>query len=123
MPLPRWLAGFNRKAFNPREVAGGERPVLTHVGRVSGVRYQTPLAAYSIPGGYVFVLMYGARSDWARNVLAASRARLTVDDREIELVNPRLVSRARARELLPESVKLPPGVLRVNDFLEMDLGS
>lgn len=123
MPLPRWIARINRRVFNPREVARGERPVLVHVGRRSGAEYRTPLDAHAVEGGYLFFLMYGARSDWAQNVLAAGEARVVVDGREIELVDPRLIARAAARELLPDSVKLPPGVLRVNEFLRMDLGS
>ncbi|GAB1511362.1 PNPOx family protein [Actinophytocola sp. KF-1] len=48
--------------------AAGKRPVLTHVGRRSGRTYRTPLDAHPVEGGYVFVLVYGPGSDWARNV-------------------------------------------------------
>ena len=64
--------------------------------------------------------MYGAHSDWVRNVLAAGSAQLTVDGRELELSAPRVVSREAARGLLPGSTKLPPGFLRVQEFLRMD---
>lgn len=47
----------------------GARPVLTHVGRTSGKTYRTPLDAHRVEGGYVFILVYGPRSDWVRNVL------------------------------------------------------
>ena len=121
MPLPRWLARINRRVFNPREVKRGQWPVLTHVGRTSGTVYRTPLEAHPIEGGYLFVLMYGARSDWARNVLAAGEARLTVDDRELALTNPRLIPREAARALVPDAVKLPQRLFRVSEFLQMDL--
>lgn len=121
MPLPRWIARINRRVFNPREVRRGERPVITHLGRSSGRSYQTPLDAHPIEGGYAFFPMYGSRSDWVRNVLAAGSARLTVDGREVELANPRVVGWDELRELLAPDVKPPPGWARVTDFLRMDL--
>lgn len=121
MPLPRWLARFNRRVMNPREVRSGKRPVLTHVGRSSGRVYRTPLDAHRIDGGYVFFPLYGARSDWVRNILAVGTARLTAEGEDVELDHPRVVARDDVRELLPVGVKLPPGLLRVRELLRMDL--
>lgn len=74
------------------ELRRGTRPVLTHVGRTSGARYRTPLDAHPVDGGYVFILVYGSRSDWVRNVVEAGHARLVVDGQDIELAAPRLIS-------------------------------
>jgi len=120
MPLPRLLAQFNKRVFNPREIKRGDRPVLTHVGRSSGTIYRTPLDAFPIEGGYVFVLMYGSESDWAMNVMAAGTARLTVDGEEIELTRPRVVPRDEVWGLLPAGTKPPPAFLRVGHCLRMD---
>jgi deazaflavin-dependent oxidoreductase (nitroreductase family) len=94
--------------------------VLTHVGRSSGTTYRTPLDAHLVDGGYVFILVYGSRSDWVRNTLAAGHARLTVDGQEIELTAPRLISGPEAWQAIGEGVKRPPGVLRINEYLRMD---
>lgn len=100
MPLPRWLARLNRRVLNPREIAGGTRPVLHHVGRRSGQTHRTPLQAMPVEGGFVIDLLYGVESDWVRNVLAADGALLDVEGRRHELVRPRLVDATEADDAL-----------------------
>lgn len=107
MPLPRWLAQLNKYTFNRREINRGKRPVLAHVGRTSGRRYYTPLDAHPVDGGYVFISNYGPQSDWVQNIVVAGTANLIIDGVELELVNPKLLSREDIASLLPESVKLP----------------
>lgn len=120
MPMPWWWGHLNKRVFNPPAIAGGKWPVLTHVGRTSGTTYQTPLGAFPVDGGYLFVLVYGSRSDWVRNILAAGGARLRVDGKEVELAGPRLVGEEEAFRVLPEGVR-PPRILRITEFLRMDL--
>ncbi len=120
MPMPLWWGHINKRVFNPRELARGERPVITHVGRTSGRTYRTPLDALPVEGGYLFMLVYGSRSDWVQNVLAAGKARLTVDGEDIELTAPRVVGDAEAWAALPDTVKRPPGFLRISEYLRMD---
>ncbi|SDL95956.1 nitroreductase family deazaflavin-dependent oxidoreductase [Nonomuraea jiangxiensis] len=121
MPMPMWWGHVNKRVFNPLAINGGKWPVLIHVGRVSGATYRTPLDAHPVDGGYLFVLVYGSRSDWVRNVLAADSARLRVDGREVDLAAPRLVGRDEAFRALPAGVARPPRLLRITEFLRMDL--
>lgn len=121
MPMPRWWGRINKRVFNPRAIASGKWPVLTHVGRTSGRTYRTPLDAHPVDAGYVFVLVYGSGSDWVRNVLAAGRARLCVEGEEVELTAPRLITGDEAFHLLADEVARPPRVLRITEFLRMDL--
>ncbi|MFB4278537.1 MULTISPECIES: nitroreductase family deazaflavin-dependent oxidoreductase [unclassified Nonomuraea] len=121
MPMPRWWGHVNKRVFNPRALAGGKWPVLIHVGRNSGATYRTPLDAFPVEGGYLFVLVYGSRSDWVQNILAASSARLRVDGKEVELAAPRLVGEDEAFQALSDDVKRPPKLLRISEFLRMDL--
>lgn len=121
MPMPRWWTHINKRVFNPIELRRGERPVLTHVGRSSGATHRTPLDAHPVPGGYVFVLVYGSESDWVQNVLAAGRAHLTVDGEEVDLTAPRLVSEEEAQAALGDEVKRPPRFLRITEHLRMDV--
>ncbi len=121
MPMPRWLARINRRVFNPIEIKRGVRPVLIHVGRSSGKTYQTPLDAHPVDGGYLFIPMYGPRTDWVRNILAAGTARLRIEGRELELESPRLVEMDAAWGLLPPTTKVPPGISEELGLLRMDL--
>jgi deazaflavin-dependent oxidoreductase (nitroreductase family) len=45
--------------------------VVEHRGRRSGRRYDTPVAARRVPGGFVVSLAFGAHVDWYRNLVAA----------------------------------------------------
>ncbi|MGZ5384202.1 MAG: nitroreductase family deazaflavin-dependent oxidoreductase [Acidimicrobiia bacterium] len=123
MPVPMWVAQVNKRVFNPLELKRGVRPVLKHVGRLSGRTYRTPLDAHAIAGGYIFIVMYGASSDWVKNVLVAGAATLEIDDHEIELVSPRLVSKEDAWKLLSATTKAPPGFLRVTEYLQMEVSA
>ncbi|MEV0338502.1 nitroreductase family deazaflavin-dependent oxidoreductase [Nocardia sp. NPDC050713] len=120
MPMPRWFAHVNKRVFNPPAIAGGKRPVLIHVGRVSGATYRTPLDAHPVDGGYLFIPVYGSDSDWVRNILAAGTARLRVDGTELDLAAPRLVGAEEAFRALADDVARPPKLLRINEFLRMD---
>ncbi|MEV0621353.1 nitroreductase family deazaflavin-dependent oxidoreductase [Nonomuraea sp. NPDC050404] len=121
MPMPKWWGHVNKRLFNPRALAGGKWPVLVHVGRASGTTYRTPLDAHPVAGGYLFILVYGSRSDWVRNVLAAGDARLMIEGREVRLAAPRLVGEEEAFLALPAEVPRPPKLLRITEFLRMDL--
>jgi len=121
MPMPRWLAQINKRVFNRIELKRGVRPVLIHTGRSSGTTYRTPLDAHPVDDGYLFIPMYGPRTDWVKNVLAAGAANLRIDGREIELVSPRLVRKDVAWQLLPATTKTPPGISEESDLLRMDI--
>ena len=121
MPMPRWVAKFNKRVTNPLQLKRGSWPVLTHVGRTSGATYRTPLEVHPIDGGYIFVLVYGPDSDWVQNVLAAGNATLDVDDAMFELVNPRLISKDDAWQLLSADTKAPPSFLRISEYLQVDV--
>ena len=120
MPMPRWWTQVNKRVFNPMELRRGDRPVLVHVGRRSGVEHQTPLDAHPVEGGYLFVLVYGSQSDWVRNVLAAGHARLRVDGQDVELTTPRLLGPDAAWRAVPPGTRRPPRILRITEFLRMD---
>jgi len=121
MPLPRWLARINKRVFNPREIRRGVRPVLTHVGRSSGRTYRTPLDAHALPDGYLFFPLYGPRTDWVRNVLAAGGARLSIDGEEMQLESPRMVRKQDIWPHLPAGTKTPVGVSDESELLRMDV--
>jgi deazaflavin-dependent oxidoreductase (nitroreductase family) len=119
MPLPRWLAHINKRVFNPMEVRRGARPVLIHTGRSSGKTYRTPLDTHPLPDGYLFIPLYGPRTDWVKNVLAAQAARLSIDGHEIELQSPRLVKKKDIWPMVPTTNKSYPGISSESELLRM----
>lgn len=123
MPMPLWWGQINKRLFNPRALENGKWKVLTHVGRSSGRIYRTPLEAHELDGTFVFILVYGSRSDWVRNVFASGTAALQAGGESVDLVSPRLIPGERGRSMLRGAVTLPPGFLRVNEYLQMDIAS
>jgi deazaflavin-dependent oxidoreductase (nitroreductase family) len=121
VPIPKFVALFNRRVFNPAELKRGVRPVLTNVGRSSGKTYRTPLDAPRVDGGYIFIVMYGADSDWVRNIMVTGTATLTVEGEEFPLESPRLIGKAEAWEQIAETTKAPPDFLKVTEYLLMDV--
>ena len=123
MPMPLWWGEVNKRVFNPSALNSGKWKVLTHVGRSSGRVYRTPLDAYEVDGTYVFILVYGSKSDWVQNLLHNGSARLDDGGEIIELAAPRLIPGEKAWILLDGLAKPPPGFLNVNEFLQMDITS
>ena len=121
MPLPRWLAHVNKRVFNPIEERRGSRPVLVHTGRSSGRTYRTPLDAHRLPDGFLFIPMYGPRTDWVKNVLAAGGARLRIDGSEVELEAPRLVRKDDIWSQLPTATRTPPTITGASELLRLDV--
>lgn len=114
---------MNKWTFNPAELKRGKRPVIIHVGRTSGREYQTPLDAFRVHGGYLFVPVYGVESDWVRNVLAAGSARLRTGGTEVVVTKPRLIDKATAFALLPEGTQRPSKWLKLEQYLLTDLAA
>ncbi|WP_405134824.1 nitroreductase family deazaflavin-dependent oxidoreductase [Nocardia sp. NBC_01388] len=105
---PGWLAGFNRRVTNriARAYAGKIRPysVVHHRGRKSGRSFAAPVAARYTEKLLVVPLIYGSRSDWLRNVLAAGGGEVTYRGRTRSFTDPRVVDAAAATEL-PKQVQ------------------
>jgi deazaflavin-dependent oxidoreductase (nitroreductase family) len=125
MPAPRWVARFNRSVTN--RLTGPLAPwlpgfgVVVHTGRRTGRRYRTPVNVFSRPdGGFVVALTYGPEAEWVRNVLAGGGCALLTRGRTFTLGRPRLVHDPRQRAV-PPAVRAALGLLRVSDFLELDL--
>lgn len=117
------MAHINKRTFNKLTLRRNVSPVLIHTGRSSGRTYHTPLDAIPVEGGYIFFVIYGRRSDWVRNVLAAGRAQVQIEGETIDLAFPRLIPKEEAGPLLPRGTSEPPGFLKVSEYLRMDVVS
>jgi len=119
MPMPLWWGHVNKRVFNPGALRKGKWQVIHHVGRSSGTPYRTPLEAHRAGDGFIFVLVYGSRSDWVQNVLAAGSAQLEADGQTVELISPELIDADEAFAQLPADTKRPPKLLKIDQFLKM----
>jgi len=120
--MPRWFGHINKRIFNPLELRKGERPVITHAGRNSGRRYQTPLDVHRCNDGTVVIfIVYGSKCDWVQNVLAAGTAQIKIGDEQLSAHTPRIIDRDAAARLVPPDVSMPPGLLKVTEFLQIDI--
>lgn len=105
------LRPLYKRVFNPRALRYAARgdtrwAVLHHVGRRSGVAYDTPIDAQLTPEGAVIPLVYGPSVDWCRNVLAAGGCMLTVAGQDLAFVAPRVVPISFAgAQLLPAKAR------------------
>ncbi|MFF2274517.1 nitroreductase family deazaflavin-dependent oxidoreductase [Agromyces sp. NPDC058126] len=75
--------------------------VIRHRGRRSGTAYETPIAVVPTTStGIVMIgLPWGARTNWARNVVASGGASLRWKARDVALVHPRIIDGAEAQGL------------------------
>ncbi len=119
MPMPLWWGQVNKRVFNPRSVRNGKWQVIDHVGRSSGRAYRTPIEALAVDDGFLFMLVYGSRSDWVQNVLGSGRATLEIDGGTVDLADPEVITAEQAFERLPAGAKRPPKLLKINEFLAM----
>ena len=124
MPLPNWLARFNRYFTNPiaRRVAGWLPGfcILTHVGRKSGKEYRIPLNVFEVDGDFVFALTYGADTDWVKNVLAAGQAEMRHKGKQVSLRDPRFLSTEEGMSSMPAVVRLVLHAIGVTEFLRLE---
>jgi len=118
----RLVAWINRSVLNPivLRIAGPLAiSVVHHVGRRTGRPYRTPVFAEPTSEGFIVGLIYGADTDWCRNVLAARGAVLAHRDHELRLVSPRVIDAAAARTMLPLGIWLIHRMLGTSGFLTL----
>ena len=118
----RLVAWINRTVLNPivLRIAGPLAvSVVHHVGRRTGRSYHTPVFAEQTSDGFIVGLIYGANTDWCRNVLAARGAMLVYRGHELRLVSPRVIDAATARAVLPLGIWLIHRMLGTSGFLTL----
>ncbi len=104
MLVPPALENFQIKYINPlmtpisRKLPG--MSVITHIGRTSGTRYDTPVTAYRKGQTLAIGLIHG-KTNWVKNVLAAGEADILVSRKNLHLVNPRVVPAGTKDPSLP----------------------
>jgi deazaflavin-dependent oxidoreductase (nitroreductase family) len=120
MPLPDWLARFNRRGTNRlTRTFAGRMPgfaILMHAGRTSGRRYRTPVNLFRSNGAYVIALTYGRDRDWVRNVTASGRCEVQTRGDVVRLEDPRIVTDAKA-SMAPPAIRTILRAMKVTEFM------
>ncbi len=122
MPLPRFIARFNRRVTNKvlwlLAYVIPPFTIVVHRGRISGREYRTPVWAFGTREGFVIPLTYGAsRTDWVKNVIAHGGAKLIMRRRRQEVGEPRLVHGSDGMRSLPAVLRPGLRLLGVDDYL------
>ncbi len=123
MPLPAWVARFNRRVTNPAlGPLAGRLPyfaIVEHRGRTSGRIYRTPVNAFPDGDRFLIALTYGRDVDWVKNVLTAGRCRLIHRRQTIDVANPNLVRLGDDGRPIPGWIRGLLGILGVDEALEL----
>jgi deazaflavin-dependent oxidoreductase (nitroreductase family) len=124
MPLPDWLARFNRRVANP-----ALRPmartlplfgVVVHRGRRSGRTYKTPVNAFPTRDGFLIALTYGDDVDWVKNVLAAGSCDLIHRGKRVPLVRPVVVRGGVDASAIPAPIRSFLRLIGVTDYVRLE---
>ena len=108
---PRIGSTFVNSVVNPRllqhGLAGGrtsEIGTIEHYGRISGIRYLTPVHPEATSDGFRIMVPLGRQSHWARNVLTAGHCRLQLHDIVFDLDEPAWIP-ANDVDALPTAIR------------------
>jgi deazaflavin-dependent oxidoreductase (nitroreductase family) len=91
--------------------------IVRHVGRTSGREYRNPVSAYPLDDGFVIPILYGAQSQWVRNVMAAGRFTLRTKGRDYLLERPEIVPPAQALPAYPSLLRRLMRSQGIQDFV------
>lgn len=109
MLVPPALESFQIKYINPLMTPISKKlpglSVITHTGRTSGKRYETPVTSYRKGNTLAIGLIHG-KTNWVKNVLAAGQADIRVSGNDLHLVNPRVLPAGTVDRSLPFIARL-----------------
>lgn len=117
MGMARRVARFNKVATNRVQMLWAPRvapwAVIVHTGRRSGREYRTPVVAFVKGTRVTVALLYGADSDWVRNLVAAGGGAIVRRGHESRLADPAVMAPGEAD--LPR--RMAPLLRRVSHVL------
>lgn len=124
--LRTWFFWVLQHTINPLATAAarsgrGPFSLVRHVGRKTGRVYQTPLIVARVPGGFVAELTYGPNVSWYRNVMAAGRCVLIVENVEYDIGAVRAYSTEAGLDAFGYPQKLILKLLRRQEFRLLEL--
>lgn len=102
------MIALQRTLMNPAQMRSAGTPgayagIVRHRGRTSGKAYATPVGIVSVDDGFLVALVYGERTNWLRNVLAAGSAEIVHEGRTFRVERPRVVEMGEVIDRFPVS--------------------
>ena len=91
--------------------------IVTHTGRRSGREYHNPVSAYPLHDGFVIAVLYGAQSQWVRNVVATGRFTLRTKGHDHLLERPEIIPPAQALPAFPALSRRMLRSRNIHDFV------
>jgi deazaflavin-dependent oxidoreductase (nitroreductase family) len=115
---------FHRAIGNPLQMRSAGMPgayasLIRHEGRATGRTYETPVWAAPTEDGFVIGIVYGARTDWVKNVFASSRAAIVHDGETFQVDRPEIVPMESARAYFPAITRRLQRPVRVAQCLRL----
>ena len=91
--------------------------IVTHTGRRSGRQYRNPVSAYPLGDGFVIAVLYGAQSQWVRNVIATGRLTLRTKGHDHLLERPQIIPAPQALPAFPALQRIMLRSRNTHDFV------
>jgi hypothetical protein len=123
-PVTDAVRKFNRKVTKPRAMESAGQPgayaaIIRHVGRSSGIEYETPIGPFETDKGFVVPLPYGTTADWVKNVLRAGTAIIDFEGETYDVDQPVIIGPDDAMDAIPPKYQRSLRWFNVKDFLEV----
>lgn len=115
---------FHHAVGNPLQMRSAGTPgahasVIRHQGRTTGRTYETPVWAAPTEDGFVIAIVYGARTDWLKNVLASGAAAIVHAGETYPVDQPEIVPMESARAYFPATTQRLQRPVRVDRCLRV----
>ena len=123
-PVVDRVRGMNRRFFAAQqlETAGGPGAyagIVHHRGRTSGAEYATPVTIKRLGDDFVIAMVYGRRTDWVKNVLAAGSAVIELDGDSYEVGAPEIVPTSKVADAFSSGDQRINRLLAIVDCLRL----
>lgn len=115
---------FHHTVGNPLQMRSAGTPgahasVIRHQGRRTSRTYETPVWAAPTEDGFAIGIVYGARSDWLKNVLASGAAAIVHEGETYPVDQPAIVPMESARAYFPATTQRLQRPVRVDRCLRV----
>lgn len=115
---------FHRAVGNPIQMrsagaSGTYASVIRHPGRTTGRIYETPVWAAPTEDGFVIAIVYGASTDWLKNVLRSGAAVIVHRGDTYRVDQPAIVPMESARAYFPAALQRIHRRLRIDRCLRV----
>lgn len=112
---------LNRLTTRMARASIGPFSLIRHIGRRSGIIYETPLIIRPVSNGFVIELTYGPNVDWHKNVVAAGGGTVIWHGSEYPVGANEQISTAEGLSAFPPSQRVVLRMLGRTHFEKLRL--